>query len=74
LAPAPAAVDRWRLARLLVWAKNQAAPARWRLPWRACTATGYPPQEPAWLTVWLLIVADNTVHVLLNGAALTWLG
>lgn len=63
------AIDRWRLARYVVWAKN------WPLipPWRECTATGYPPDRPAWLAVWLLIIADNILHVLINGLALRYL-
>ena len=55
-------VDRWRLARFVVWAKNGA-----RGP---VTATGYADDVPAWLSVWLLIVADNTLHILINGAVL----
>lgn len=64
-------IDRWRLARYVVWAKNFLAPrAAWPPPWSACSATGYPPDRPAWLTVWLLIIADNLMHVLCNGFAL----
>lgn len=68
-----AVIDRWRLARFVVWATNQAAPAAFRRPWADCTATGYPPEKPAWLSVWLLIIADNTLHVAVNAAALHWL-
>jgi hypothetical protein len=63
-------VDRYRLARYLVWAKNWLGP---NLPWTACAATGYPPARPAWLAVWLLIIADNVVHLVLNGVALKYL-
>jgi lysine/ornithine N-monooxygenase len=38
----------------------------------AHTATGYPADTPAWLAVWLLIVADNTCHLLINAAAVSW--
>lgn len=92
-------IDRFRLARYVVWAKNLLAP-RWTwfcdspesthdpahpiercdycrrvrtLPWAACTGTGYPPDRPAWLAVWLLIIADNTLHLAINYAALRWL-
>ena len=58
-------IDRWRLARFVVWAKNGM-----RGP---VTATGYPEDIPAWLSVWLLIAADNTMHILCNGFALTFL-
>lgn len=64
-------IDRWRLARFVVWAKNLLGPGA--RPWSECSATGYPPERPAWLSVWLLIIADNVLHVLINGAALRWL-
>jgi hypothetical protein len=62
-----AVIDRYRLARHVVWAKNQAAPAAHR-PGR--TPTGYPEGTPAWLAVWLMIAADNTLHLLIGRAAL----
>ena len=55
-------VDRWRLARFVVWIKNGA-----RGP---VTATGYTDDVPPWLAVWLLIIADNVLHILINGAVL----
>jgi hypothetical protein len=61
-----AVIDRYRLARHVVWAKNQLAPASHRSPWAECRATGYPPDRPVWLTTWLLIIADNTLHVAIN--------
>lgn len=89
-------IDRFRLARYAVWAKNWLGPS---IPWyreedgvtdmdngvvyRFCTAptppfadcsqTGYPPNRPAWLAVWLLIIADNTLHLAINYASLRWL-
>ena len=95
-----AAIDRWQLARYVVWAKNWLAP---RKKWYASCAvsdwtdrlieihpnevyeinqpmppfwtcrTGYPPRTPEWLAIWLLIVADNTLHLAINYAALRWL-
>lgn len=59
-------IDRWRLARFVVWLKNG--------PWKPITATGYPDDVPPWLAVWLLIFADNTIHLLINGAAIWLLG
>lgn len=58
-------IDRWRLARFVVWAKNGAS--------GPITPTGYPEGTPDWLAVWLLIAADNTLHVLCNGVAF-WVG
>jgi hypothetical protein len=64
-------IDRWRLARYVVWAKNWLAPTN--KPWSDCSGTGYPTDTPPWLAVWLLIIADNTLHVLCNGVALAYL-
>lgn len=41
--------------------------------WENCNLTGYPKQSPAWLSVWLMIAADNTLHLAINYAALLWL-
>lgn len=59
-------IDRFRLARFVVWLKNG--------PWHPLTATGYQDHVPAWLSVWLLIAADNILHVVINGAAIWYLG
>lgn len=105
------AIDRWRLARYVVWLKNWLGlprrdereeivsfmptsfdvvedgiatrgegivkvVRRWVLPnrpWAKCKGTGYPDDTPAWLAVWLLIIADNTLHILCNAAAIRWL-
>ncbi len=64
-------IDRYRLARFVVFAKNWTTEPS--LKWADCSATGYPKDAPAWLTVWLLIVADNTLHLTINFAALRWL-
>lgn len=32
-----------------------------------------PPAAPPWLGVWLLIIADNTLHLLINHLAIAWL-
>lgn len=75
-------IDRWRLARYVVWANNWLAPRSSYQPnvpgpsaqsWANCRATGYPSERPAWLAVWLMVIADNCMHVLINGAALKWL-
>ncbi|KAB7752778.1 DUF3307 domain-containing protein [Mycolicibacterium mucogenicum] len=63
-------IDHWRLARHVVWFKNQLAPYAFRPPH---TATGHGPDRPDWLSVWLLIIADNTLHMLINVAAVVWL-
>jgi hypothetical protein len=63
-------IDRYRLARYVIWAKNNLSPRSHRHPWRECATTGYHSDRPAWLTVWLLIIGDNVLHVICNGIAL----
>jgi hypothetical protein len=64
-------IDRYRLAKYLVWAKNQLAPKSHRP--RHVGATGATEDSPAWLAVWLMIIADNTAHLVINVAAVNWL-
>lgn len=71
-------IDRYRLARYVVYLKNilfnWGSPGpRARLPWSDCNATGYPNTMPPWLSVWLLIAADNTLHLTINYLALRYL-
>lgn len=63
-------IDRWRLARHVVYAKNQLAPKGWRYRWADAKKTGYPDSRDAWMTVWLMIIADNTMHGICNALAL----
>ena len=76
-------VDRWRLARFLVWLKNWPLTYVYdpdlygdqrlecaKLAWLPVTATGYSENKPAFLAVWLLIIADNIIHVICNAVAL----
>lgn len=65
-------IDRYRLARHVVWFKNQFAPKGARPTWGRDVA-GYPADTPPWLAVWLLIIADNTIHLLINIGAVMWL-
>lgn len=66
-----ALIDRYRLARYVVYAKNWVTQPS--LKWADCSATGYHKDTPPWLAVWLLIVADNTMHLMINYSALRWL-
>lgn len=79
-------IDRWRLARYVCYAKNFLAPKvsitirdgyavegdRWWHPWEVCSTTGYHSSRPPWLAVWLLIIADNTLHLICNGIAFVY--
>lgn len=55
---APLGEDKTRT----VWIRNH--------PWKECVGTGYAPDKPPWMTVWLMIVADNAMHALCNGLAI----
>lgn len=73
-------IDHFRIARYVVWFKNFFAPdwneatdSPWNPEWDKCKATGYPPDRPVWLTVWLMIIADNTIHLIVNYFALKYL-
>lgn len=66
-------LDRFRLARHVVWFKNQFAPRAFRSRWEDCRTTGYPPENPAFMSVWLMIIADNTIHLAINAASVVWL-
>lgn len=63
-------IDRYRLARHLIWFKNQFAPKKYRPAKSELKTTGYPAETPPWLSVWLLIIGDNTLHLLINTAAI----
>lgn len=76
-------IDRYRLARYVVWAKNVFFDAAfWQnhnqhirehvFP-KYSTPTGYPADSPPWMAVWLLIAADNTLHLAINYCSLIWL-
>lgn len=66
-------IDRFRLARYAVFAKNFFAPRSHWPTWADCSATGYSASRPPWLSVWLLIIADNVLHIGINGLALRFL-
>ena len=66
------AIDRWRLARYVIWAKNRPWPDS--KPWSECSDTGYPQDVPVYASMWLFIIVDNIMHVIINGAAIRYIG
>jgi hypothetical protein len=68
-----ALIDRYRLARFVVFAKNVALSSGESPHWKDCSKTGMPEDRPPFLAVWLLIIVDNIMHVLINGLALKYL-
>ena len=66
-----AVIDRYRLAHYLAMAKNMAGdPKRWR---EFVTYTGHEEGMPAWMSVWLVIITDNTMHLLINYFSIKYL-
>lgn len=66
-------IDRWRIARYICWVKNFIGPKGSNAPWSECEGTGYHKDRPAWLSVWLMIITDNLMHVVCNAFALQYL-
>jgi hypothetical protein len=72
-------IDRYRLVVYLIYFKNQVLgePIFKAFgksdKWEDCKATGYNSEVPAWLSVWLMIFADNTLHLTINYFCLTYL-
>lgn len=63
-------IDHYRLARHVVWFKNQFAPKSFRPPH---TATGHGENRPEFLSLWLLIIADNIIHIIINWVSVVYL-
>jgi hypothetical protein len=61
------AIDRYRLARYVIWAKNFLAPLGED---HTLTHTGMPKSTPIWLATWLLILTDNLIHCIINWLAM----
>jgi hypothetical protein len=55
-------IDKFRLAKYVNQFKN------WSF-----TPTGFPEGTPPFLSIWLLFIVDNILHVTINFAALGWL-
>lgn len=86
-------IDRFRLAKYVVWAKNYLAPYNetwgrfggqddgiWlttnalKYKWSQCKDNfGYPKDTPVFLSMWLMIIADNTLHLGINYLSLKYL-
>lgn len=59
-------IDRYRLARYVIWFKNGAK--------GEITDTGFPKETPVWLSTWLLIIVDNILHLICNAAIINLVG
>lgn len=61
-------LDRYRLAKHVNWARNQAAPQEYRA--KDLTNAGSPDSVPSGLATALMFITDNTIHMLINEWAL----
>lgn len=65
-------IDRWRLPRFLIWARNLPFPGHH--PFSECKRTGFHEDMPEDLARLLYIIIDSICHILINGAAIYYLG
>lgn len=78
-------LDRYSLVKYIIWVKNFVNPTFSNRPFSDCSITGfydkngtagvYDPDDarPFFITIWLYIIMDNTLHLICNGIALTYL-
>lgn len=68
-----AVIDRYRLAKHVIWALNNGLPhdRRDTYGWAEADANaGYTEAHPPWLKTWLMFIVDNTIHLTINTAAI----
>jgi hypothetical protein len=82
-------IDRFQLAKYLIWVKNHLNPTLSYFPFSVCKLTGYfddtsigemrsrggllESPRPQFITVWLYIITDNALHLMCNYLALKFL-
>jgi hypothetical protein len=67
-------IDHYRVAKQVCWFKNLIAPWYMRPSWwEAKDNNGYPAKVPVWMSTWLMIVTDNSMHLLINAMAVLYL-
>lgn len=64
-------IDHYRLAKHISWFKNQFGPKAYRVDGLA--NNGYADEVPVWMSTFLMIVTDNTLHILINILAVMYL-
>ena len=58
-------IDRYRLPVYLIRLKNM---VKWKIP--SGENYGFNPNTPPWLSTWLMIIIDNTIHLIINSIAI----
>ena len=66
-------IDRFGLAKYVSFIKTKLAPSTFWPKWKDCCCNGYHKDIPVWLSTWLLIISDNTLHLIINYLALKYL-
>lgn len=66
-------IDHYRLAKHVSWFKNQFAPKAFRPEWAGGKHNGYAATTPVWMSTWLMIITDNTMHLIINALAIVYL-
>jgi hypothetical protein len=66
------AIDHFGLARYLAFFKNWVESGG-SILWADYARTGFCPKKADWMAVWLLIITDNTMHLIINYCAIRWL-
>lgn len=66
-------IDHLGLAKYLCFAKNFLAPKRAWPKWSETNFTGYPAKKDLYITFWLFVITDNSLHLLFNYLALRYL-
>jgi len=64
-------IDRYKLVRYVIFSWNKLWD--YSILWQDCKTTGYSKNKPIWLSTWLFIIIDNTIHIILNAYAINFL-
>ena len=68
-----AIIDHFRLAKFVAYGNHfLSPPSAWK-PWSECSATGYHKDIPPFISFWLMVIVDNTMHLVINALALAYL-
>lgn len=58
-------IDKYRLAIWYIQFNN--------MNWNKEAIFGYPPEKPPWMSFWLMVIIDNTLHLICNYYAVRFL-
>lgn len=67
-----AIIDHYRLAKHFIWAKERLFSPGPKTSWAEAKENGgFAKSVPPFMAIWLMIIVDNTIHILINSAALS---